>query len=644
MKQKISRLSLLIVAAFTAAAVSAPLTFAQSTTITVSVSSPVIDVCPNIPGVQATVPSGMVINGSGDCVTPPPPVVDVCANIPGIQPTIPPGFYQDSSGNCLPQPTPPIDVCPNLFGVQATVPSSLIVDENGNCIAPPIDECPNIDGPQSAVPTGMIKIDSVCFTPTPPTEEPDEEDEAPIITGVGGTRYKNVPEILTPLVEPLVNAVPEPVKEFAKSVSPTVARTVPYYIYALLAVGSVLMVVQAIREVAATKYLIGLLKRERNIAEQKDNFIALASHYLRTPLTLMRNGLDTIAALKELPNADLAPLRTPIERMDENIREIIADIENNEALKNISAPRDADIRRKSVLASGFFWGSMLGSLALTLAANFLLGVVADVDLGTANLLFQIVVITAVSILFYTALRNHHIAKYHRARQQILMDHEYTVDLARNQFITRSTNVLQQGLEEIYAHRDLLKDAPSAKFFDDGYNRFNNILEKFLLLSTLQANAPSASTKIHLRELADNVIRDYSALADSHNITINNEISDSLHVTQNPELLTFVLKTVIDNAIKFNTDGGTVTVVANGTSKHITVNIKDSGIGIPQDKLSQLFKPFSRADSALRFTYEGLGFSLFLDKIITEYIGGDITATSKKDSGTDITLKLVPAAT
>jgi signal transduction histidine kinase len=52
----------------------------------------------------------------------------------------------------------------------------------------------------------------------------------------------------------------------------------------------------------------------------------------------------------------------------------------------------------------------------------------------------------------------------------------------------------------------------------------------------------------------------------------------------------------------------------------------------------LFKPFSRADSALQFNYEGLGFSLFLDKIITDYMGGDILATSTKGSGTAITVK------
>lgn len=611
------------------------------TTIEVSLGAPVVDVCPNIPGTQPTVPAGMIIDGSGNCVTPPPPVVDVCLNMPGDQTTIPEGYYRDNDGNCHPQPSPPIDVCPNLFGIQAVVPSSLIVDENGNCIAPPVDECPNIDGPQSSIPVGMVKIDGVCFTPetAQPTEPQDnlpEPDFWPVATK---TTYKNVPEILTPLVKPLVEAVPENVKEFVKTVPVEVARTVPYYIYALLAVTALVMLVQAVREVTATRFFLVLLKREKSIAEQKDNFIALASHYLRTPLTLMRNGLDTLVALKEVTEKKIAPLRTPIEQMDQDIASIIADIEGNEALKDIKPPEELDAKHKKPARSIFFWGAIIGSLVLTLVANFMLGVVADVDLGTANLLFQIIVITAVSIFFYTSFRNFFIKRRERKRQQVLMDHEYTVDEARNKFIKEATDVLRQGLEKIYNQRQVISSAPSAKFFEDGYNRFNSILEKFVLLSTLQASVAIPTTKLHLKELVDEAIEELSEMASEQKVAITNEVDPSLVVEQNRKLLSFVVKTVIDNAIKFNIEGGKVTIGANKSSKHITVNVSDSGIGIPKEKLPQLFKPFSRANSALEFNYEGLGFSLFLNKIITDYIGGDITASSQKDVGTDISVKL-----
>lgn len=88
---------------------------------------PPTDVCPNIPGNQATVPPGMIKNANGDCVTPtPPPATDVCPNLPGNQATVPAGMVKDAAGNCVTPttPPPPTDVCPNKPGVQTTGPCS----------------------------------------------------------------------------------------------------------------------------------------------------------------------------------------------------------------------------------------------------------------------------------------------------------------------------------------------------------------------------------------------------------------------------------------------------------------------------------------------------------------------------------------
>ena len=107
---------------------------------TTGCTPPPHDVCPNIPGTQTTVPTGMITDGSGNCVTPPPPPTDVCPNISGVQPTVPAGMVTDGSGNCVtpppPPPPPPTDVCPNLDGAQGVVPDGMVVDASGNCVTP----------------------------------------------------------------------------------------------------------------------------------------------------------------------------------------------------------------------------------------------------------------------------------------------------------------------------------------------------------------------------------------------------------------------------------------------------------------------------------------------------------------------------
>ena len=113
---------------------------------------PPADVCPNIPGNQATIPDGMVKDDNGNCVT---EQVDVCPNIDGMQTEVPDGMVKNAAGNCVTEET---DVCPNIDGMQNTVPDNMVIDENGNCVVPEDgDVCPNIDGMQTEVPDGMVK-------------------------------------------------------------------------------------------------------------------------------------------------------------------------------------------------------------------------------------------------------------------------------------------------------------------------------------------------------------------------------------------------------------------------------------------------------------------------------------------------------
>ena len=138
---------------------------------------PPTDECPNIAGNQASVPTGMIKDTSGNCVTPPPPPpTDECPNIEGLQTSVPSGMIKNASGACVtppPPPPPPTDECPNIAGVQTSVPAGMLKDSSGNCSSPPppppppADECPNIEGIQTSTPAGMVKDGSGnCATPS----------------------------------------------------------------------------------------------------------------------------------------------------------------------------------------------------------------------------------------------------------------------------------------------------------------------------------------------------------------------------------------------------------------------------------------------------------------------------------------------
>jgi signal transduction histidine kinase len=72
-------------------------------------------------------------------------------------------------------------------------------------------------------------------------------------------------------------------------------------------------------------------------------------------------------------------------------------------------------------------------------------------------------------------------------------------------------------------------------------------------------------------------------------------------------------------------------------------VADNGQGIPTDKLNSLFQPFSKAEGAEVFTHEGMGFSLYLNKLIMMYLGGTIGIESAEGKGTQVTLSFAATA-
>lgn len=608
------------------------------------------DVCPNIPGTQATIPSGMQLDGSGNCYTPAPatptapttPVTtDLCKNLNGTQTSLPSGYYRTSGGNCYKQPAAPaqpVDVCSNLDAIQTALPDGYYLDESNNCavIPQPTDECPNIPGTQTAIPEGMKRDDDVCYTPqTTTTTSSFSNTTAPSETTSDSSYVQRVPGFMQPAVKSIMSIMPESFKTWLRSLPNNSAEVVPYYVFLIVVILALIPILQSIREALFARQIGLLLKREQSIAEQKDNFIALASHYLKTPLTLMNGGLETIVTSNELTTEQVEPLKIELAALDTNIGSVLQDVENSEALKHIGPP-PAGPQQKSVWRSGWFWGPIVGSILLTIMANFLLAIVGGKDIGPTHTFFHFVVATVAFLILYLGVRNLYLQRKLHAESNLLVEHEKTIDEARNNFISQATIMLQESLERINQKAAVVQETSSASYFNEGHARIEAVLQKFLLLTQVQAGVDRDMEMINIQEAVDNSIVAFNAPISEKRLTVTNATSP-IFVKQNRVLFSFVLNSVLDNAIKFNQEGGTISISVEPKEKLLTIKVSDNGIGIDNEKLGQLFKPFSKTTSAVEFNYEGLGFSLFLDKIIMDYTGGEISAKSDENQGTELSI-------
>jgi signal transduction histidine kinase len=421
-----------------------------------------------------------------------------------------------------------------------------------------------------------------------------------------------------------------------RSIPPVVVYTFPYWLFLALFILALSYLYQTAREAIASERMRRLLKRQQLIAEEKDNFIALGSHYLHTPLTVMRNGADTVVALKEAPEAVTSALVAALEDLKGRIDTILGKVESNELLGSIKQPDPIQLSG-SLLKNPAYWIPVAVVATIVISMNTLLSLVGKWDFGIRNLTIQLIVgLIAIGFLF-VALRSYHLRKVEKRKLDQLIEYENAIDVARTGLIEESTAALREGLAGVEVAKASLPSTPTANFVTEGYNRFAEILSRFDLLRQLRAGADyGAAEQISIQDSLDTIVAEYQPTILSKKLTVHAD-AHGVVATGSPSLLNYVLRTVIDNAVKFSNEGGEITISADKKSGKVHITVGDNGIGIPGDKLPTLFKPFSRAGSALTFDYEGLGFSLFLDRIIMDYMDGDISVEPRTSPGTLVTV-------
>ena len=99
-----------------------------------------------------------------------------------------------------------------------------------------------------------------------------------------------------------------------------------------------------------------------------------------------------------------------------------------------------------------------------------------------------------------------------------------------------------------------------------------------------------------------------------------------------EKIRIALKNLLDNAVKYTPSGGELAVIVKSERGEIEIQVKDTGLGIPENQQSKIFKKFFRGSSAMKMETEGTGFGLFIVKNIIEAHGGRIWFESEEKKG------------
>jgi signal transduction histidine kinase len=157
----------------------------------------------------------------------------------------------------------------------------------------------------------------------------------------------------------------------------------------------------------------------------------------------------------------------------------------------------------------------------------------------------------------------------------------------------------------------------------------------LTLSRLERNEVALQlADVDLDELLHWISEQY---ADRREVRIT--VSGDAHVTGDEDRLRQVFSNLIDNAIKYSSREHVPEIQVTGEAKEVTVQVRDSGIGIPTAELTAVFDRFSRASNARKLGISGTGFGLFLAKQLVQLHGGTIALESREGHGSTFVVTL-----
>jgi len=222
---------------------------------------------------------------------------------------------------------------------------------------------------------------------------------------------------------------------------------------------------------------------------------------------------------------------------------------------------------------------------------------------------------------------------------------------RQEFLSNVSHELRTPLTSIIA----LSETLAVGAIDDPENnrRFLSIIQKnsarmhrliddILELSAIEAgNVKLYCETVPLRNLVEDVINSLSATAAARNIELKNLVASPGNVYADPHRLMQMLTNLIDNAIKFNREGGEV-VIAFTKGDRDRIVVSDTGEGIPSHHLDRLFERFYRVDRARSRELGGTGLGLAIVKHLAKSHGGEVTVRSQIGEGTEFTIELPSA--
>lgn len=219
---------------------------------------------------------------------------------------------------------------------------------------------------------------------------------------------------------------------------------------------------------------------------------------------------------------------------------------------------------------------------------------------------------------------------------------------KKDFIANASHELKTPLAAMKISLETLeetcKENPKAlKYISKAQERVNymeQLIEDLITLSLLEStNLTLKLTRVKVLPLIKEILNNVSELLLRKRIQLSIKIPENAEVCADEKLLHAILKNLIDNAIKYNRDGGRIELSFRHLKNEDEIKVCDTGYGIPKSHLPFIFERFYRVERSRSRKSGGTGLGLSIVKLATEKLGGKVEVESQEGKGTCFSIYL-----
>jgi len=218
---------------------------------------------------------------------------------------------------------------------------------------------------------------------------------------------------------------------------------------------------------------------------------------------------------------------------------------------------------------------------------------------------------------------------------------------RRRFVADASHELKTPLASIrllsdsILQNDTMSDEMVREFITDIGDeaaRLARTTEKLLALTRLDNNVTIDRSSIDVRQVVNTTIRILNPLAEKRFIGLFVDMASDCTVFASEDEIRHIVLNLIENAIKYNRDGGAVYVSLSKDESSVKFSVDDTGVGIPEADLPYIFDRFYRVDKARSREAGGSGLGLAIVRNTVHELGGQIAVSRRPEGGMRFTVK------